>query len=164
MDSVFEAVNICLEKYIGREVFFDELDKMVKFDKEILKDFIKTVQQKYLHNNYEYIASGQFALCLHNYKLPVDIIVEGGIRKGKDILDLSPFVLKNKEYVFLDDSYFSGKTAQVIKEAIESNGGIFKGCYVVYDGSQNPIHKVDSIYRYYNHYDILGRKTKWKLL
>lgn len=158
MDSVFDAVNICLEKYIGGEVFFDELDKMVKFDKAILEDFIKTVQEKYPHEEYNYIASGQFGLCLHNYKLPVDILVEGGIRKGMDILDISPFVLTGKNYIFLDDSYFSGKTAQVVKEAIERNGGIFNGCYVVYDGSQTPIHKVDSIYRYYNHYDILGRK------
>lgn len=158
MNSVFDAVNICLEKYIGGEIFFDELDKMVKFDKNILENFIKIVQEKYPHEKYSYIASGQFGPCLHNYKFPVDIIVEGGIRKGKNILDISSFVLAGKNYIFLDDSYFSGKTAEVIKESIEKNSGIFIGCYVIYDGSQHPIHNVSSIYRYYNHYDILGRK------
>ena len=44
MKKVFDKVNECLEKYIGGEIFFDELDKMVKFDKEVLKEFISRVQ------------------------------------------------------------------------------------------------------------------------
>ena len=41
---------------------------------------------------------------------------------------------------------------------IERNGGIFKGCFVVYDGSQVFMHYIESIYRYYDNFDILGRK------
>lgn len=92
--------------------------------------------------------------------MPIDIIVQGGLRKNNSILDLSPFIQEGKEYLFLDDSYFSGKTAQVIKEEIEKNKGVFSGCFVIYDGSQSPIHKVNSIYRYYDYYDILGRAKK----
>ena len=156
MKKVFDKVNECLEKYIGGEIFFDELDKMVKFDKEVLKEFISKVKEN--NENVRTVASGEFGLCLHNYKLPVDIIVQGGLRKGAKICNLSNFVEVGKEYLFLDDSYFSGKTAQIVKEEIERNGGIFKGCFVVYDGSQVPIHHVESIYRYYDIFDILGRK------
>lgn len=65
IQKVFDKVNTCLEKYIGGEVFFDELDKMVKFDKEVLVEFIDTTkaQFKEIHT----IASGEFGLCLHNY-------------------------------------------------------------------------------------------------
>lgn len=156
MKKVFDKVNECLEKYIGGEIFFDELDKMVKFDREVLEEFISTVKEQ--NKEMRTIASGEFGLCLHNYKLPVDIIVQGGLRKGANICDLSNFVEKGQKYLFLDDSYFSGKTAQIVKEEIEKNGGIFSGCFVVYDGSQVPIHEVKSIYRYYDNFDILGRK------
>lgn len=44
-NKIFEKVNICLEKYIGGEVFFDELDRMVKFDKSVLIDFIEIVKK-----------------------------------------------------------------------------------------------------------------------
>lgn len=47
MKKVFDKVNICLERYIGGEVFFDELDKMVKFDKEVLVEFIDTTQEQF---------------------------------------------------------------------------------------------------------------------
>ena len=45
MKKVFDKVNICLERYIGGEAFFDELDKMVKLDKEVLVEFIDTTQE-----------------------------------------------------------------------------------------------------------------------
>ena len=150
MKAVFDKVNECLEKYKGGEIFFDELDKMVKFDEDILTEFSTKVKGK--DTSIRTIASGEFGLCLHNYKLPVDIIVQGGLRKGDKILDLSKFIIPNATYVFLDDSYFSGATANVIKTEIERCGGIFKGCYVVYDGSQKPKHRVDSIYRYYDYH------------
>lgn len=44
MKKVFDKVNECLEKYIGGEVFFDELDRMVKFDREVLVEFISTTK------------------------------------------------------------------------------------------------------------------------
>lgn len=156
MNKVFDKVNECLEKYIGGEIFFDELDKLVKFDKEILEEFVARVKKD--TPEIRTIASGEFGLCLHNYKLPIDIIVQGGLRKGNQICDLSCFVEPGKKYLFLDDSYFSGKTAQVVREEIERVGGIFAGCFVIYDGSQFPMHYVKNIYRYYDNYDILGRK------
>lgn len=158
MKKVFDKVNECLEKYIGGEVFFDELDRMVKFDREVLVEFIRTTQEQF--KDIHTIASGEFGLCLHNYGLSVDLLVQGRLRKGNQICDLSQFIKKGESYLFLDDSYFSGKTAQVVKEEIERCDGKFIGCHVIYDGSMNPIHKVKSIYRYHDYYDILGRKLE----
>lgn len=158
MKEIFNKVNDCLEKYIGGEIFFDELDKTVKFDKEILEYFIQKVKKEY--KDIRTIASGEFGLCLHNYNFPVDILVQGGLRKGNKISDLSNFIEKGKKYLFLDDSYFSGRTAQIIKEEIERNESIFLGCYVIYDGSHFAMHPIKSLYRYYDYFDILGRKKK----
>lgn len=155
-NKIFDKVNECLERYIGGEAFFDELDRMIKFDKDILTEFMENVKMQNLHT----IASGELGLCLHNYGFPVDILVQGGLRKGNKISDLSHFIIEGEKYLFLDDSYFSGKTAQVVKEEVERCGGKFECCYVIYDGSQHPMHPVHSMYRYYNHYDILGRKLE----
>jgi len=155
MQKVFDKVNECLEKYIGGTAFFDELDRLVKFDKEVLMQYYDMVA---CNNTAKTIASGEFGLCLHNYQIPVDILVQGGLRKGVPICDLSNFIISGEKYLFLDDSYFSGRTAQVVKEEVEKHGGIFVGCHVVYDGSLSPIHEVKSIYRYCDYYTILGKK------
>lgn len=38
MNKIFDKVNNCLEKFIGGEIFFDELDKQIKFDKQLLEE------------------------------------------------------------------------------------------------------------------------------
>lgn len=157
-EDIFEKVNECLERYLGGEEFFDALDDMMKFYESVLGQFIE--KARCVYGNCPTIASGEFALCLHNYGIDFDIAVQGGLRKGNKILDLSNFIEPGESYVFLDDSYFSGKTAEVIKEEVERCGGIFYKCFVIYDGSNRPIHNVDSLYRYYTYHDILGRKIK----
>ena len=158
MERIFNKVNNCLERYISGEIFFDELDKAMKFDKEILEYFIQKVKEEY--EDICTIASGEFGLCLYNYNFPVDILVQGGLRKDNKICDLSNFIERGKKYLFLDDSYFSGRTAQIIKGEIERNEGIFLGCYVIYDGSYLAMHPIKSLYRYYDYFDILGRKKR----
>ena len=38
MNKIFDKVNNCLEKFIDGEIFFDELDKQIKFDKQLLEE------------------------------------------------------------------------------------------------------------------------------
>lgn len=162
--KVFDKVNACLERYIGGEAFFNELDSMVKFDYDTMKEFIDIVNGCIIDKqNLHTIASGEFGLCLHNFGLPVNYLVQGGLRKDNPICDLSHFIKPGTHVVFLDDSYFSGKTAEVVKREVERCGGVFEGCYVIYDGSQNPIHSVESIYRYYDYFDILGNPKEWRV-
>lgn len=150
--NVVEKVNKCLEMYHGGTIFFDELDKMMKFDEKILREFTDYISTFISKKDVHTIASGEFGMCLHNYKLPVDIVVQGGLRNGDKILDLSKFIEPGKEYLFLDDSYFSGKTADVIQAEVEKCGGKFIGCYVIYDGSKEPVHEIQSVYRYYDYH------------
>ena len=157
---MFETVNKLLEQYIGGQIFFTELDKAVKFNEKILDDLIRAVQEKY--PNAFTIASGEIGLAMHNYGVQIDFLVPGGLRFDASKINLAPFknMICNHQFVFIDDSYFSGKTVAVIQEEVEKLGGELIASYVAYDGSKEKNDKVHSLYRYYDHYDILGRPIK----
>ena len=160
---IFEKVNKLLEQYIGGQIFFTELDKAVKFDKEVLEELVVEV---YNHTDLTTftIASGEIGLAMHNLNVDVDYLVPGGLRHDPSKINLTPFAdkIKGKRFMFIDDSYFSGKTAMVVKEEIERLGGIFVGTLVAYDGSKIKEKNVWSLYRYYDYHDILGRKLEGK--
>lgn len=158
--KMFETVNELLEKYIGGQIFFTELDKAVKFDQEVLKELSAAVAEKF--PNAWTIASGEIALSMHNMGVDIDLITAGGLRFDPSKCNLEPFAhfIEGNNYVFIDDSYFSGKTAMVVKEEIERLGGRFLGSFVAYDGSKQKDENVHSLYRYYDHYDLLGRPLK----
>lgn len=155
---MFDKVNKLLEQYIGGQIFFTELDRAVKFDVNILTDLVVKVQAEYAQD-VKTIASGEIGLAMHNLGVQVDFLVPGGLRHDPSKINLAPFVdkIKGQKFVFIDDSYFSGRTALVVKEEIERLGGIFVGSVVAYDGAKEKDPTVDSLYRYYDHFDILGR-------
>ena len=161
--TIFEKVNKLLEQYIGGQIFFTELDKAVKFDREVLEELVVEV---YNHTDLTTftIASGEIGLAMHNLDVAVDYLVPGGLRHDPSKINLAPFAdkIKGRRFMFIDDSYFSGKTAMVVKEEIEKLGGIFVGTLVAYDGSKVKEENVWSLYRYYDYHDILGRKLEGK--
>ena len=158
-ETIFDKVNELLEQYIGGQIFFTELDKAVKFDKEVLESLILKVEEIADPRTYT-IASGEIGLAMHNLQVDIDFLVPGGLRHDPSKINLEPFkdTIKDKHFIFIDDSYFSGKTATVIREEIERYGGKFDGTLVAYDGSKVKEDNVWSLYRYYDYHDILGRK------
>lgn len=158
-NTMFEKVDTLLEKYIGGQIFFTELDKAVKFDIQILTDLINAVSDTFGTSNTVTISSGEIGLAMHNYGLPVDILVPGGLRFDPEKINLKPFthILADKNVIFIDDSYFSGRTLTVVKEEVERCGGTFAGALVAYDGSKMKDPLVKSLYRYYDYHDVLGR-------
>lgn len=159
-NAMFEKVNALLEQYIGGQIFFTELDKAVKFNKEILTELVEKVEKEY-RGAYT-IASGEIGLAMHNLGVEIGFLVPGGLRFDPSKINLEPFAdrIKGEPFVFVDDSYFSGKTAMVVKEEIERLGGVWLGSVVAYDGSKTKDSTVQSLYRYYDHYDLLGRPLK----
>lgn len=160
-DAIFEKVNQLLEQYVGGQIFFTELDKAVKFDVEVLQALNQRMKEVFgEEHGMCTIASGEIGLAMHNLGVPVDFLVPGGLRHDPSKINLAPFKyqIEGKHFVFLDDSYFSGKTAMVVKEEIERLGGIFVGTLVAYDGAKVKEKDVWSLYRYYDYHDILGRK------
>lgn len=155
---MFERVNRLLEQYIGGQIFFTELDKAVKFDVDILCQLTDRAKQ-YYDCSIKTIASGEIGLAMHNMGVPIDFLVPGGLRHDPSKINLAPFksAIEGQHFVFIDDSYFSGRTVLVVKEEIERLGGVFVGSMVAYDGAKEKDPDVESLYRYYDHYDALGR-------
>lgn len=163
-NKIFDTVNELLEKYIGGQIFFTELDKAVKFDRSVLLTLTQEAERLFApkHNNIFTIASGEIGLAMHNMGVHIDFLVPGGLRHDPSKINLEPFVdqIDGNHFVFIDDSYFSGKTVAVVEEEIERLGGNFLGTLVVYDGAKEKNDNVWSLYRYYDHHDILGRKLR----
>ena len=158
-NEMFETVNQLLEQYIGGQIFFTELDKAVKFNREILKELNAVAQDTFGMYNPLTIASGEIGLSMHNLGVHIDLLVPGGLRFDPNKINLEPFEnkIRGRAILFIDDSYFSGKTATVIREEIERLGGRWLGSLVAYDGAKVKDDKVYSLYRYYDYHDILGR-------
>ena len=153
-------VNELLEKFIGGEIFFDQLDDSVRTSKEILATIDNDVKIKYPHDKYKYIVTGETGIAYFNYGFTVDLIVPGGLRKSNTQLDLSEYVKYGENYVLIDDSYFMGRTEAVIRKALSSCGANLVGTFVFYDGCIEKRHWVTSMYRYYDNYDVLGHRLE----
>ena len=155
-------VTECLTKHIGGENYFNELDGMIKNNEILLVLFLMYAVQD--SGVYNVILSGEIGLRYLKLKfknrIPKDInlyIVNGGLRKGKDItggitsnLDVIPDYLENNLFIFLDDSFYSGKTMNKVNDFLNSRGVTLWKTYVFYDGSKDKHDDVKSIYRYYD--------------
>ena len=127
-----------LEEHKGGEKFFDNLDKNVQQELIIEKLLLSIpIEDEII------IVSGKFG----NYL----ILVSGGLRVGNKI-DLSYIknYIENKNFIFIDDSFYSGRTRDVIKnELIKYKSNLIK-TYVIYDGGKIRDSNVCSLYRYYD--------------
>lgn len=159
LNSAINNVNELLEKFVGGEIFFDELDESVRTNKEILRAIYDMASKDPANKGCKYIVSGKTGeRFLHTLDLVVLIYVPGGLRKKGTSLDLKWHVKPGDRVIFMDDSYFMGRTEAVIRNAVEAQGGEFVGTYVFYDGCHEKRDNVHSIYRYYDYHDILGNK------
>ena len=153
-------VEKCLDKYGGGESYFTEIDAMIKSNPLLMSEYIQYITEK--ENIYNVILSGEiglkyFAMQLKQ-QIPSDInlfLLPGGLRLNpsklfeadNNILE-SRTVLSSK-YIFLDDSYYSGKTLNAVSGFVKKSGGVIEKSYVFYDGS--PVKAtVQSLYRYYD--------------
>lgn len=112
----------------GGEKFFDALDLLIRGDSDILSMFLDFVMNNLSENiTYGVVLSGKFGCVLYNnyghilskYFDGGIILTNGGIRKGEPAY-LGVTELSCTNYVFLDDSYYSGKTKSGIEEALKN--------------------------------------------
>ena len=152
-----ELVNKLLKTYVEGEEYFDNLDLNIRSDNKYFDYMIKRVKDE----EFDYIiVSGHFGKSFKNYCLNNNIykdkliLVNGSLRKGKEIKDKLKYNLNNKKVIFIDDSCYSKKTINEVKKYIESKKGIFIKTYVYYDGSYNKSNDINSFYRYYDHFEL----------
>lgn len=166
-----DIVKQMLEEHVGGTTFFDNLDESFR-NKDILDTFWQHVWDYILFNKdscetrYDgIILSGNFGRAILNYtSLHYDcreyagvqcIAVNGSLRGDNEVED---FVItryrdvRKPKFLFLDDSFYSGKTRDKIKSKLESYGAELFHTHVLYDGCYETHDDVSSMYRYYDNH------------
>lgn len=152
-NRVYEYSKKCEKQYIGGEVYFNELDRLIKYDTELLCSYLIYVASK--ENNTNFVISGEIGQvilkCKHEGMLPSHfqiLTLSGSLRLGAPVIQMNQEMIAS-QFIFIDDSFYSGKTLDRVKEFIEINGGKISTCYVFYDGGKNRCNIVHSLFRYY---------------
>ena len=160
VQEMTSLVNDCLIQHEGGEQFFNAIDEKLRDDKVLINMMIEKVKK---NEAFDYIiVSGNFGNVFKEYcnKYLDDlknkiIVVNGGLRKGYAITSFwEDYNVENKKLIFIDDSYYLGRTRDAIKNAIEENHGTLINTYVFYDGSKIKEDNVHSFYRYYDFHKI----------
>lgn len=158
MHRLNEKIAEILRQHPEGEPFFDALDAMIRGDQNILEAFMNFVYNKLDNRRYGVILSGNFGNAIfsaYGLRLYEDfsdvILVNGGIRKGE-----TPIIFKDKlettNYVFLDDSFYSGTTRNAIASVLGSLNGRIVKTFVIYDGAKVRQRDVLSMFRYFDKY------------
>ena len=148
-----EKVEKCLKSHTGGEAYFTELDAEIKADENLLRTFLHQIIIKTKVNNF--VMSGEIGRYYAALFSPEDInlfLLPGGLRNDKEIPYNIGRIYEGMEFVFVDDSYYSGKTLNAVKKYMESTGAKIIANYVFYDGSKENKDNVRSIYRYYDYH------------
>lgn len=151
MHRLDELVKEMLEAHTGGEVFFDHLDEAIRTDNTIIDTLLNKIPNI---EDKKIIVSGGFGLFFRDYlkllkiKPKALIWVRGGLRNGHKP-EIWNYYLKNQEFVFIDDSFYSGRTRNVINDYLAQENAKIVDTYVVYDGSHIKEENVYSLYRYH---------------
>lgn len=154
MSLINNIVKQMLETHIGGEKFFDNLDESFR-DADVMQEFFDKIVEKYWRADIEFVVSGKFGMFFSNH-FPIlnPIVVRGGLRRGN--MDGELEYLRERvsgiNIVFIDDSFYMGRTRHSIRKEVERLGAKFLKTVVIYDGSKTKDDSVNSLYRYYDNH------------
>jgi len=158
-----------LKQHSGGEAFFDALDMMIRSDVDILRLSVSHLLNNILNrtDSNVLILTGQFGEAVINqygdmlYKhFKGIVLLPGGLRKSKydvQVYDRAAngFINLHKtypdaRYYLFDDSFYAGRTRDLIKNTVESliNKSVIR-TIVIYDGSIDYQWDVKSLFRYH---------------
>jgi len=154
-DKLKNIISNLLIKHEGGRKFFDALDDSIK---SIVNEDITIALLK--GNSNEWIASsGEFGDRIYdlwkNKKIKCKgVVVFNGKMATHEIgvHEWYPdnFDISNKQFVYVDDSYFSGNTVKKINDFLLKMNSSIKVVSVIYDGSKIKSKMVKSFFRYYS--------------
>lgn len=148
-EYINNTVNAVLNKYKEGQEFFSNLDLSFR-NKQVMDILLASVPDKY-----KIVTSGSFGRVISKlYPNKVAICMSGDLRHMRKYnLGAIREQIKNKDFIFLDDSYYSGRTVNIVRNAIEEQNGNLVKTYVIYDGKKNKDRNVEYFYRYFdNHF------------
>lgn len=168
-----KIANILRQHPEGGEKFFDALDFMIRSDMEILDYFIKWAKIEIAKHRHSWgipyrqkvgvVLSGSFGrailssrlkelMGLGDFTFSDLLVVNGGIRSDEPVeIYKTRADFKADYWVLLDDSFYSGKTARCIADAMRKANPFSNlvQALVIYDGSKDNQGLTSSLFRYY---------------
>lgn len=158
--------NISKDTRGGNE-FFDKIDDKIKTNNSIILSLFNRINLDYGFD-YNLVVSGGFASIVSDMISKKEIIckgtilfVSGGITSHLNNMDKIQKVkevnirkqigdIENKDFIFVDDSYYSGTTEFSINHFLKQFKSRILKTYVVYDGNDKKSKNRISIYNYYD--------------
>lgn len=135
-------------EFVGGTPFFDHLDESLRdpyWYQQMLARYLDAYPMEP-----RIALSGEFgrgfAQWLRETTWQVPLVFPGNLRHN-DLPPL-PLHLDGEQFVFLDDSYYKGRTRAKVTKAIEDAGGMVVGSFVLYDGSPEAA-AINSCFRYH---------------
>ena len=149
-----KIVSDLLDKYERGPLFFDALDERIKdiSNEDMILYLVSGCKDKWVCSSGEFGQRLEGLLEAGKFKCKGLVTFSGKITsRGKQIEWWEPedFDFKDKDFIYVDDSYFSGKTANKINDFLKERGSKITEIYVVYDGSLDRKPNVHSFFRYY---------------
>lgn len=153
----------------GGNIFFDKLDSEIKKTKNI--DIIINLFEKIYSDfglNYNLVISGGFGDLIMSLLKRGDIKCKGSIlqvsggltshfndmdkiKKVKEVIIQKQIGdINNRDFIFVDDSFYSGTTGFSIDVFLKSLGSNIIKTYVVYDGNDTKSSNRIALYNYYD--------------
>ena len=148
MKLLNSIIKQLLNRYVEGQTYFTALDKAIQH--KLIADKLFSIAP--MKNTI--ILSGGFGKFIKRAYPEKDLLLlDGGLRHlDKICLEHIAHKIKKKDFIFLDDSYYLGRTRNVIRAEIERLNGNLKHTYVIYDGSMYKDKKVTSLFRYHERF------------
>ena len=154
MEHLDSIINELLRTHVGGQTFFDELDERVRNNNKILHNIVNKIASI---TNWDctLIVSGKFGEIFYDfmkyYYGGIKVLkVPGGLRTMPEDTILPLIGISAKNFIFVDDSYYSGKTESIIRNSLSSIGAKLNSTVVIYDGSKHKRTDLFSLYQYYS--------------
>jgi len=150
-----------LRDFPSGQMFFNTMDKEIKTRAEFAR--LALYESNRLLDSPKYIVlSGEISRRIWRYTSLEShqqiITVPGGLRHGKEIPNYG-FILNGEDVDFVDDSFYAGRTRNLIRDWVKECGGDFVGTLATYCGSQtaspdtyNLEDKVHLLFRYWDYH------------
>lgn len=151
-----QIVSDLLAEHVEGVPFFDALDATWRSPRGtgVVGEFVAYAAHRWEYA--QFVASGRFGMFLHNrwesyFRRPL-LLVTGGLRTDALMDDLW-YWHGRQEFIFLDDSFYSGKTRDAIRGALQRRQCDIFHTFVIYDGCRERHADVASMFRYWDHYN-----------
>jgi len=168
-DLIDQIVGELLARYVGGVEYFDHLDATWRSARgwPVVQDLLARALVRPAPTHPQPFArtfpcatplsTGRFGMFLHNAFGIGLVLVTGGLRTNAPMDDLWYMRPKferemSRDFILFDDSFYSGRTRDQIRDELERQGGRLVHSYIIYDGSRQPDPDVTALYRYYDHF------------